>query len=82
MRLLSIFAAILMLAMSAAPSMAVDNSISAYCGADYAGSAYQRPGGFCDAVANNKTMLPDGRPIQCPEGFIADGLVCIFDPSA
>ena len=81
MRLLSLLAAIIMPAI-ASPAIAVDNSISAYCGADYAGSAYQRPGGFCDAVASNRTMLPDGRPIQCPEGFIADGIVCICDPSA
>lgn len=59
----SILGALAALALLASPALvtpafAVDKSISAFCGPDYAGTGYQRPGGFCDAVANNKTMLP------------------------
>ena len=43
---------------ASAPTFAVDNTITPLCRAENAGNTYQRPGGFCDAVANNKTMLP------------------------
>jgi len=66
-RLLAITAMLFVPAMSS-PSLAVDNSISALCRAG-APESYSRPGGFCEAVANNKTMLPPGTPFSCPVGY-------------
>lgn len=78
-RILSLAAAVAFLTLSSvAPTFAVDNTISKYCRADQAGNTYQRPGGFCDAVANNKTMLPRASG-GCPVGYVEinDGCVLI-----
>ena len=56
--------------------VAVDSSISAYCTDAYAGSAYQRPGGFCDAVADNKSLL-DSKSSRCPDGGQWNGYECV-----
>jgi hypothetical protein len=55
--------------------VAVDNSISKFCRAEFAGSGYQRPGGFCDVIkAYHKTPTGDGNVKQienpCPSGEI------------
>ena len=57
--LLGLLAAIALFASPAmiAPAFAVDNTISNLCRADHAGSSYQRPGGFCDQVASNKSLV-------------------------
>jgi hypothetical protein len=69
--ILGLVAALCMLTIAVAtPAVAVDNSISALCRADNAGSTYQRPGGFCEAVAVNKSMVGqsgDKRP-DCAAG--------------
>lgn len=49
--------------------VAVDNSISTLCqpGAD---ESYSRPGGFCEAVAVNKSMVSGpGNGTYCPGGY-------------
>ena len=48
----------------ASPAFAVDNSISKLC-RDGAPESYSRPGGYCDAVANNKSMAT-GNPFPVP----------------
>jgi hypothetical protein len=35
-----------------------DNSISKYCRAEFAGSAYQRDGGWCDQLASTASLVP------------------------
>ncbi len=46
--------------------VAIDNTISALC--DGSDSAYNRPGGFCDAVAVNKSMVSGpGSGDGCPQ---------------
>jgi hypothetical protein len=63
MKSLSILAAAAFLALGAAtPTFAVDNSISPLCDGAPEHAAYARPGGFCDAVASDKTLLPAGSP--------------------
>lgn len=79
---LAIIAALALLA-PVAPAFAVDNSISAYCGADYAGSGYQRPGGYCSQVASTKSLLDGKRPTPCPEGYVKlESGYCVCDHSA
>lgn len=51
------------------PVLAVDNSISPLC---VSGSEYTRAGGFCDAVAGNKTMLPQNSSDGCYNGEVAN----------
>lgn len=84
MKALSLLAAIAFLASSAisAPVLAVDNSISVYCAAAYAGTGYQRPGGWCDQIAANKSIVATGGGslLSCAEGYHNvpnDGLGCI-----
>ncbi len=62
----------------ASPVLAVDNSISALCRADAAGNTYQRPGGFCDAVASNKSLAPTGSASNCPGGMIKVSGHCVW----
>ena len=55
----------------ATPVFAVDNSISALCRAG-APEAYSRPGGFCEAVANNKSMVTkSGSAGKCPANTVS-----------
>lgn len=83
MRLLSIVLLSASMLAPAAPVFAVDNSISAFCGAEYAGSGYQRPGGYCDQVASTKSLLDQKRPTPCGIGFIRDeDGYCVCDHSA
>lgn len=83
MRLLYVVLLSAAMAAPVAPAFAVDNSISAYCGTDYAGTGYQRPGGYCDQVASNKSLLDQKRPTPCPVGFVRDeGGGCVCDHSA
>ncbi|MDB5541301.1 MAG: hypothetical protein JWQ89_3028 [Devosia sp.] len=42
----------------ATPSFAVDTSIQPYCGPD-APEAYKRPGGFCEQVGSNGSLVED-----------------------
>ena len=46
----------LVLMLTAMPALAVDNSITAHC-REGAPDSYSRPGGFCEAVANNKSLV-------------------------
>lgn len=59
------FMAVAMLG-SAFPVAAVDNSISALCRPG-APEAYSRPGGYCEIIASNKSLMPPGTP--CPVGM-------------
>lgn len=72
MRLLSIVLLSAAMATPVAPALAVDNSISAYCGADYAGTGYQRPGGYCSQLTSNKSLADTSGVEPCPAGFVRD----------
>lgn len=84
-RLLS--AAVLAVSMLAAATpagfAAVDNQIDPLCRADHAGSGYQRPGGYCDLLANNWSLTPtgSGNPSCAGEHEVwsweAKGCVCV-----
>lgn len=84
MKTVYLFAAIAFLALSASytPVLAVDNSISSYCTAAYAGTGYQRAGGWCEQIAANKSIVATGGGslLSCAEGYHNvpnDGLGCI-----
>lgn len=68
--LLSTLAVIGMTAI-APPAFAVDSSISALCRAG-ADDAYSRPGGFCDQVASNASLL-DSKGSECHDGYEWNG---------
>ena len=53
----------------ATPTFAVDNSISKLC-RDGAPESYSRPGGYCDAVASNKSLASGTRGVTCPAYYI------------
>ncbi len=62
-----------------APAFAVDNSISTLCRAENAGTGYQRPGGFCDAVkAYGSQGLSGGG--RCPYGTTWDTTIDVCVP--
>ena len=54
----------------ASPTFAVDKSISALC--DGSDTGYNRPGGFCDQVASNKS-LAGTHGAQCSYGYVLNG---------
>lgn len=60
--------------MTATPSFAVDNTISPLCRSENAGNTYQRPGGFCDAVASRGSQGLSGGT-RCPAGTGWDNAV-------
>lgn len=47
----------------ATPSLAFDASKSALCGPD-APEGYKRPGGYCDTIKENKSLL-EGNSVEC-----------------
>jgi hypothetical protein len=55
---------------AATPTFAGDSSITALCGPD-APESYKRPGGYCDQVRSNDSLLPKG-----------DGAECFYYPTA
>jgi hypothetical protein len=87
--MIRILGALAMLALAASsfltvtPTLAVDPTISAHCRPG-APAVYSRPGGFCDAVANNHSLASEpGKPLSCAVGEVADNNVghCVLLPT-
>lgn len=78
MKIIATAIAVLLLSTAgASPVLAVDNSITPICRADAAGNTYQRPGGFCEAVASNKSMVDSVSTPACPVGYIEVNDNCV-----
>ena len=77
MKLLLSTLAVIGMTMIATPTFAVDNSISALCRAG-APEAYSRPGGYCEQVASNKSLL-DSKKARCPDGGDWNGVECVIE---
>ena len=81
MKIVAVALMALSLSIAVSPSFAVDNSISTLCRADNAGTSYQRPGGFCDAVkAYGSQGLSGGG--RCPVGTDWDNYIDACIPEA
>lgn len=74
--LAAVVLALSMMGTFATPTFAVDSSISALC-RDGAPEAYSRPGGYCDQIADNKSLL-DTKSKNCPPGMKLSENECVY----
>lgn len=56
---------------------AVDNSISKLCDGAPEHASYARPGGYCELIARNQSLVPTGSGDVCAPWEVMDHHVCV-----